>query len=48
MFSSRAPVRRLFNDEITAVKDWTHALKALLDSGELRQNLLVTTGSNGP
>lgn len=45
MFSSRAPVRRLFIDEITSVKDWTHALKALLDSGELRQTLLVTTGS---
>jgi predicted AAA+ superfamily ATPase len=38
-------VRRLFIDEITAVKDWTHALKALLDSGELHQTLLVTTGS---
>ena len=45
MFSSKAPVRRLFIDEITAVKDWTNALKALLDSGELRQTLLVTTGS---
>ncbi len=45
MFSAKAPVRRLFIDEITAVKNWTHALKALLDSGELRQILLVTTGS---
>ncbi|MBI4537177.1 MAG: ATP-binding protein [candidate division NC10 bacterium] len=45
MFSAKAPVRRLFIDEITAVKDWTNALKALLDSGELRQILLVTTGS---
>lgn len=45
MFSAKASVRRLFIDEITAVKDWTKALKALLDAGELRQTLLVTTGS---
>lgn len=45
LFSASAPVRRLFVDEITAVKDWAKALKALLDSGELRQTLLVTTGS---
>lgn len=45
LFSVKAPVRRLFIDEITAVRDWTKALKALLDSGELRHVLLVTTGS---
>ncbi len=45
MFSAKAPLRRLFVDEITAVKDWTKALKALLDSGELRHILLITTGS---
>lgn len=45
LFSPKAPVRRLFIDEITAVRDWTKALKALLDSGDLRQLLLVTTGS---
>jgi len=45
MFSPRALVRRLFIDEITAVKDWTKSLKVLLDAGELRQTLLVTTGS---
>ncbi|MEI7437574.1 MAG: AAA family ATPase [bacterium] len=45
MFSSKTPVRRLFIDEITAVKGWTNALKALLDSGELSRTLLVTTGS---
>ena len=45
LFSPKAPMRRLFIDEITAVKDWTRALKALLDAGELRQVLLVTTGS---
>lgn len=45
LYAAHAPVRRLFIDEITAVKDWTNTLKALLDSGELRQILLVTTGS---
>lgn len=45
LYAVDTPVRRLFIDEITAVKDWTRALKALLDSGELRRILLVTTGS---
>ena len=45
LFSAKAPVRRLVIDEITAVKDWTRARKVLLDSGELRQVMLVTTGS---
>jgi predicted AAA+ superfamily ATPase len=45
LFSPKAPLHRLFIDEITAAKDWTRALKALLDSGELRHVLLVTTGS---
>jgi predicted AAA+ superfamily ATPase len=45
LYAVNAPVRRLFIDEITAVKDWTRALKTLLDSGELRRVLLVTTGS---
>ncbi len=45
MYSTKAPVRRLFIDEITAIKDWAKALKALLDAGELRRILLVTTGS---
>ncbi len=45
MYSASAPVRRLFIDEITAIKDWIPALKAVLDAGELRRVLLVTTGS---
>lgn len=45
LFAIHAPVRRLFIDEITAVKDWTKALKTILDSGELSRILLVTTGS---
>lgn len=45
LYSPKVAVRRLFIDEITAVKDWTKALKALLDSGELSRILLVTTGS---
>jgi predicted AAA+ superfamily ATPase len=44
-FASNTPVRRLFIDEITAVKEWTRALKTILDSGELSRILLVTTGS---
>ncbi len=45
LFSPRASLRRIFVDEITAVAGWEKALKRLLDSGELRQVLLVTTGS---
>jgi predicted AAA+ superfamily ATPase len=44
-FAKDAPVRRLFVDEITAVGDWTRALKRVLDRGELRRVLVVTTGS---
>lgn len=40
-----APVRRLFIDEITAVADWERGLKRVLDRGELRRVLVVTTGS---
>ncbi|MBM4031711.1 MAG: ATP-binding protein [Planctomycetes bacterium] len=45
LFAARAPVRRLLIDEITAVRDWQRALKALADAGELRSVLVVTTGS---
>ncbi|MEW6751947.1 MAG: AAA family ATPase [Candidatus Latescibacterota bacterium] len=45
LFSPRARVRRLFIDEITAVRDWQRALKRLLDAGELRDVLVITTGS---
>jgi predicted AAA+ superfamily ATPase len=45
LFRKDAKVRRLFIDEITAVIDWQRALKRLVDAGELRDVLLVTTGS---
>jgi len=45
LFRSDAAVRRLFIDEITAVADWQRALKLLIDAGELRRVLVVTTGS---
>lgn len=45
LFASAAPVKRLFIDEITAVAGWESALKRLVDSGELRDILVVTTGS---
>lgn len=44
-FRADAPVRRLFIDEITAVPDWTRGLKRVLDRGELKDVLVVTTGS---
>jgi len=45
LFGPRAKVRRLFIDEITAIDRWEKALKILLDAGELRGVLVVTTGS---
>jgi predicted AAA+ superfamily ATPase len=45
VFPSRTRVRRLFVDEITAVRDWQRALKRAVDAGELRGILVVTTGS---
>jgi uncharacterized protein len=45
LFSPKARVKRLFIDEITAVKDWQRAIKRLIDSGILRDILLITTGS---
>jgi len=44
-FRKDAPVRRLFIDEITAIANWEKGLKQLLDAGELRDVLVVTTGS---
>lgn len=44
-FGRDAPVRRLFIDEITAVAEWERAVKRVIDRGELRRVLLVTTGS---
>ena len=45
MFRLDAPVRRLFLDEVTAVAGWERGLKLLFDAGELRDVLVVTTGS---
>ena len=45
-FSGNVPVRRLFVDEITAVPGWARALKRVIDRGELRDVLIVTTGSH--
>jgi len=45
LFASTAPVRRLFIDEITAVTGWESALKRLVDRGDIRDVLVVTTGS---
>lgn len=45
-FARRAPVRRLFIDEVTAVPDWARGMKRVLDRGELRDVLVVTTGSH--
>jgi predicted AAA+ superfamily ATPase len=46
LYRADAPVRRLFIDEITAVGNWQTALKLLADQGELRNVLVVTTGSH--
>lgn len=45
LFNTNAKVKRLFIDEITAITDWQKSLKRLLDAGELKKVLLVTTGS---
>lgn len=45
MFSPKAAVRRIFVDEITAIKSWEKALKRLIDRNELPNVLVVTTGS---
>lgn len=44
-FRTGAQVRRLFVDEITAVAHWEQGVKRVLDRGELRRVLVVTTGS---
>ena len=45
LFKPNIIVKRLFIDEITAVDHWQKAIKRLADTGELREILLVTTGS---
>ncbi len=45
LFASKSSVRRIFIDEITAIKSWEKALKRMLDRHELDKILIVTTGS---
>lgn len=45
LYNSGTTIRRLFIDEITAIGNWEKGLKILLDAGELRRVLVVTTGS---
>lgn len=45
MFRPDAGVKRLFVDEISAVPNWERALKRVADRGELRDVLVVTTGT---
>lgn len=45
MFRPGAEVKRLFIDEITAIIQWEKALKRAIDAGELKDILVVTTGS---
>jgi len=45
-FNKKAKVRRIFIDEITQIKNWERVIKRLIDSGHLRDVLIVTTGSN--
>jgi len=42
---SKSNIKRLFIDEITAIQDWQKAIKRLIDAGELKNILLITTGS---
>jgi len=46
LYRADASVRRLFIDEITALNGWEKAIKTLADAGELRNILLITTGSS--
>ncbi len=45
LFNPHALIKRLFIDEVTAVAQWEKALKRLFDAGELKNILVVTTGS---
>ncbi|MCM0607130.1 MAG: ATP-binding protein [Xanthomonadaceae bacterium] len=45
-FSKKAKVKRLFIDEITSIIGWEKVLKKIVDRGELKDVLFVTTGSN--
>ncbi len=45
-FKKNAKVRRIFIDEITQIKNWERVIKRLIDQGQLKNILIVTTGSN--
>jgi len=45
LYNPDVTVKRLFIDEITAINGWERGLKLLIDGGELRDVLVVTTGS---
>ncbi len=45
LYRRDAAVRRLFLDEVTSIPGWERGIKRLVDSGELRSVLVVTTGS---
>lgn len=44
-FTASTKIKRIFIDEITAIAHWERTLKRLADSGELKNVLVVTTGS---
>lgn len=45
LFDPSRKIKRLFIDEITAVKNWQHAVKRCADAGIIRDILVITTGS---
>jgi uncharacterized protein len=45
LFAVTAKVKRLFIDEITAIQHWEKSIKRLIDGGELKDVLVITTGS---
>ncbi len=45
LFPTNTSVKRIFIDEITAIVNWQTAVKRLADAGELKDILLITTGS---
>lgn len=45
-FSKKAKVKRIFIDEVTQIKNWERVVKRLIDSGHLRDILIISTGSN--
>ncbi|MFH1829517.1 MAG: AAA family ATPase [Pseudomonadota bacterium] len=44
-YSRDAKIKRLFIDEITAVKNWEKAIKKVVDQGLFKDILIITTGS---